>query len=76
VSRGRPARALLVALALAAAVADAAAAAGPELAALGFTAYEPPRPAPAFTLPDLDGTPRRLADLRGKVVLLFFWATW
>ena len=29
-----------------------------------------------FTLPDLDGTPVRLADLRGKIVFLNLWATW
>jgi thiol-disulfide isomerase/thioredoxin len=29
-----------------------------------------------FTLPDLDGQQHRLASLRGKVVLLDFWATW
>jgi len=33
-------------------------------------------PAPGFSLPDLDGRPVRLADLQGKVVLLFYWATW
>jgi len=29
-----------------------------------------------FALTDLDGNPVRLADLRGKVVWLNFWATW
>jgi peroxiredoxin len=34
------------------------------------------RIAPDFVLPDLAGRPTRLADLRGKVVLVNFWATW
>ena len=29
-----------------------------------------------FTLKKLDGTPVRLSELRGKIVLLDFWATW
>lgn len=32
--------------------------------------------APDFTAPDLDGQLFRLADLRGEVVVLNFWATW
>lgn len=47
----------------------------------------PPRPdwkppvaegdeAPDFALEDLNGSTWRLSDLRGKVVLLNFWATW
>ena len=34
------------------------------------------RPAPAFTLPDHQGHAMRLADLRGKVVVVRFWVTW
>jgi thiol-disulfide isomerase/thioredoxin len=33
-------------------------------------------PAPEFLLTGLDGKPLSLADYRGKVVLLDFWATW
>jgi thiol-disulfide isomerase/thioredoxin/Cu/Ag efflux protein CusF len=33
-------------------------------------------PAPDFTLPALSGAPIRLSDLRGKVVLINFWAMW
>jgi peroxiredoxin len=33
-------------------------------------------PAPTLDLKRLDGRPYRLADLRGKVVLINFWATW
>jgi peroxiredoxin len=34
------------------------------------------QPVPSFSLPDLDGNVHRLDDLRGKVVVLNFWATW
>jgi hypothetical protein len=57
-------------------VAGPALAAGPDFEALRIEPYDPPKPAPVLALPDLDGKVRRLADLRGKVVLLFFWATW
>jgi len=50
--------------------------AAPDFASLQVQPYESPKPAPAFSLPGLDGTVTRLADLRGKVVLVFFWATW
>ena len=32
--------------------------------------------APAFTLSALDGKRRSLADFKGQVVLLYFWASW
>ena len=51
-------------------------AAGPDFASLGFQPYDPPKPAPGFALPDLDGKTTRLEDFRGKVLLLFYWATW
>jgi len=66
-------------VALAAAVAltvAAVAAAAPDFASLQIQPYEPPKAAPPFSLPGLDGTPQTLESLRGKVVMLFFWATW
>lgn len=34
------------------------------------------QPAPAFSLPDLNGKTQALADQKGSVVVLDFWATW
>lgn len=34
------------------------------------------RPAPLWELPDADGKMLRLEDLRGKIVILDFWALW
>lgn len=40
------------------------------------TTTAPPAAGKEFSLPDLAGKPHRLADWRGKLVLLNFWATW
>jgi cytochrome oxidase Cu insertion factor (SCO1/SenC/PrrC family) len=53
-----------------------ATAAAPDFAALNVVPYDPPKPAPEFSLPTPDGRTVALADLRGKVALVFFWATW
>jgi peroxiredoxin len=39
-------------------------------------AVKPGEPAPNFQLRDMNGRTMSLSDLRGKVVLLNFWATW
>ena len=49
-------------------------AAGAEKVALRF--YREPKPAPAFTVKDLEGREISMASLRGKVVIVNFWATW
>ena len=36
----------------------------------------PGRPAPEFSAFDLQGSPKTLADYRGKVLLVNIWATW
>jgi len=36
----------------------------------------PPVAAPQFSLPELNGGAIRLTDLRGRIVMLYFWATW
>jgi thiol-disulfide isomerase/thioredoxin len=65
---------LLVALA-SPAHADQAAAA-PLLKRLDLVAYRAGTTPPSFSGPALNGTPLSLASLRGKVVLVNFWATW
>ena len=36
----------------------------------------PPPDAPDFTVTDINGTPVKLSDLKGKPVVLNFWASW
>ena len=50
--------------------------AAPDFASFQVQPYQPPKVAPAFALPRLDGKITSLADLKGKVVVVFFWATW
>ena len=69
-------RFIAVSLALAFLTVAPAVAAGPDFAAMQAIPYDPPKPAPPFALPDLQGKLVRLADLQGKLVWVFFWATW
>ncbi|MHB1242163.1 MAG: TlpA family protein disulfide reductase [Gaiellaceae bacterium] len=59
--------------------------AGALLVALGFgltrdarvlPAVSVSKPAPAFDLKTLDGEPVRLAELKGKPIIVNFWASW
>jgi len=42
----------------------------------GLTPIAEPNPAPVLRLADLDGKAHDLADLKGKLVVVNFWATW
>jgi len=44
--------------------------------ALGVAAWTQAAAAPDFTLTNLDGKAHSLAEYRGKIVVLNFWATW
>jgi peroxiredoxin len=48
----------------------------PSRRTVGTKAATGRKAAPDFTLEDSTGQPVRLADYKGKVVLLNFWATW
>jgi thiol-disulfide isomerase/thioredoxin len=54
------------------------AASGPPLAGSvsEFIAIDPPRPAPTAAFVDGEGRARSLAEFRGRVLLVNFWATW
>ena len=49
---------------------------GPQVGAALGIGGEGGQPAPDFTVETLDGETLRLADLKGQVVLVNFWATW
>ena len=42
----------------------------------GAVVYDEPKAAPQFTLAGFDGSSFNLADYRGQVVVLNFWASW
>jgi len=69
-----------LALALAVAMAVQSAAAQDEvrrlLEALWMDIPVRPQLGPSFALPSPDGTQVRLADLQGRMVMLYFWTTW
>jgi thiol-disulfide isomerase/thioredoxin len=49
---------------------------GCEEAGKDWKRLDQPVPAQNFTLPQLDGPPVTLSELRGRVVVMEFWATW
>lgn len=48
----------------------------PPAAAQNFTELDRPLPMPAFKLPGLNGSAGSDADLRNKVTVIRFWASW
>jgi thiol-disulfide isomerase/thioredoxin len=62
----------IAAIATAAVLVLAAGCASNGLAPVGASRH----PAPGFSLPSLDGRQIELSELRGKVIVLDFWATW
>lgn len=54
----------------------ASAQAAPEPPRPGSTIAPIPRPVPDFSTRDLDGRPRQWSEIRGKIYLIDFWATW
>jgi len=83
----RPTRTVFLAISLVTLAAAAgcrrgdAEAAGPAAAAPGgapavLQFYKDPQPLPAFSLRTLDGRTISSSELRGKVTLINFWATW
>jgi cytochrome oxidase Cu insertion factor (SCO1/SenC/PrrC family) len=56
--------------------AAAFAAAAPDYAGMQIQPYDPPKPTPQFAFPDLSGKTVTLEEIKGKVTMLIFWATW
>lgn len=73
-SRSRP-KAWLAAFAFFAALTIVSVAAIPLLSAKASVKLMD-RSAPSFVVSRLDGTPLRSSDIRGRIVVLAFWATW
>jgi peroxiredoxin len=74
-----PALLLVLGLALAAALplqAESSPWYAPRLQALGFQVFKTPQPLPDFEAASLQGSKAKLSSLKGKIVLLNFWATW
>ncbi len=71
-------RKLFVAMTLAAACAPYAAAAAEALPPLPPNLTAPPQPTamPAFSLPAINGGTLQSSDMKGKVVVIRFWASW
>jgi peroxiredoxin len=46
------------------------------LEALGFSVYDAPMALKDFSVKDMDGKAQSLKDLKGKIALINFWATW
>ncbi len=72
-------RRLLLAAAPAFFAAPALAKLGPELVTgslARFTLAKEPKPLPELAFTDADDKPLKLADYKGKTVLVNFWATW
>ncbi len=69
-------RSVVAAVILLVLVSTAGLAAGPDFAGMQLQAYDPPKPTPRFVFPDLSGKTVTLDDVKGKVTMLVFWATW
>ncbi len=69
-------RVMIATMITALALTSAAVAGTPNFAGLQLQHYDPAKPTPAFAFPDLSGKIVKADDLKGKVTMLVFWATW